>query len=618
LPCAARRARVQHATLTMSSATLALVNGPWLTVLFILLGLVPGLALTRALRLPAAFCTPMVFATSSAVAYALFWLFFFWPTQAALISSIVLILSVAGVFGAALFTDLLRVLRDRDVWLPGALMFTLTCAYLAYLYWAGVPVDRRFTVPLLPEDNLFPLYLADRLFYRYAFDPAPQAPLTTFILPTKSSDRPPLQAAVVLAVRALSLIEPRGRIDKTTYQVLTTVCQMVWVPALYLLGRTIHLRRRQLTFVLAGAAFSGFFLLHSLYTWPKFFAAWLFLLALSLLVHAVGRAPSPPGPLSQGRGGGDVPAGSPGRSTVTPSGRELTDRTRTTLLWIVIGAVGALSLLTHGGPFFSALALPVLLLHRDVRRVLRQRRVAAGALAVLTGVLFLIPWMAYQKYYDPPGNMIPKFHLAGVMTVDDRSTLQAIKDAYGSVTAGEYFRGRWENLKEQGLVLGKFHAKGSVEWVQWQQYFHHLPALDFLVAGLIAFLASRRARARHAAAFDLTPLTWYTFVAILIWLWLLFLPNTAWVHHGSFATASLLFFCAAAWLGTLPLWAGSALMWLHTLVFVCFWMSKDTLPTGPAPVWSTPIAIIMTAAFVTFTLLLRAIPDAEATSEASA
>jgi hypothetical protein len=591
-----RRARVQHATLTMSSATLALVNGSWLTVLFILLGLVPGLALTRALRLPAAFCTPMVFATSSAVAYALFWLFFFWPTQAALISSIVLILSVAGLFGAALFTDLLRVLRDRDVWLPGALMFTLTCAYLAYLYWAGVPVDQRFTVPLLPEDNLFPLYLADRLFYRYAFDPAPQAPLTTFILPTKSSDRPPLQAAVVLAVRALSLIEPRGRIDKTTYQVLTTVCQMVWVPALYLLGRTIGLRRRQLTFVLAGAAFSGFFLLHSLYTWPKFFAAWLFLLALALLIHTTRaeRAPSPSGPLSQGTGGA---------------------------LWIVIGAVGALSLLTHGGPFFSALALPVLLLHRDVRRALRQRRVAAGALAaVLTGVLFLIPWLAYQKYYDPPGNMIPKFHLAGVMTVDDRSTLQAIKDAYGSVTAGEYFRGRWENLKEQGLVLGKFHAKGPVEWVQWQQYFHHLPALDFLVAGLIAFLASRRARARHAAAFDLTPLTWYTFVAILIWLWLLFLPSTAWVHHGSFATASLLFFCAAAWIGTLPLWAGSALMGLHTLVFVCFWMSKDTLPTGPAPVWSTPIAIIMTAAFVAFTLLLRAIPDADAdaTSEASA
>jgi hypothetical protein len=569
----------------MSSATLAFVNGPWLTILFVLLGLVPGLALTRALRLPAAFCTPMVFATSSAIAYALFWLFFFWPTQAALIASFVLILSVAGVFGAALFSDLLRVLRERDVWLPGALMFTLTCAYLAYLFWAGVPVDQRFTVPLLPEDNLFPLYLADRFFYRYTFDPAPQAPLTTFILPTKSSDRPPLQAAVVLAVRALSLIEPRGRIDKQAYQVLTTVCQMVWLPALYLLGRTIGLRRRQLTFVLAGAALSGFFLLHSLYTWPKFFAAWLFLLALALLIHAVRGA--------------------------TRARRAPSPAARAALLWVAIGATGALSLLAHGGPFFSALALPVLLLHPDVRRALRRPRVVAGALgAVLAGALFLIPWLAYQRYYDPPGNMIPKFHLAGVMTVDDRSTLQAIKDAYGSVTAGEYLRGRWENLKEQGLVLGKFNARGPVDWVQWQQYFHHLPALDFLVAGLILFLVSRRARARHAAAFDLTPLTWYAFAATLVWLWLLFLPNTAWVHHGSFATASLLFFCAAAWLGTLPAWVGSTLMGLHALVFVGFWLSKDTLPSGPAPIWSTPIAIVMTIAFGAFILLLRAVPDA--------
>lgn len=59
------------------------------------------------------------------------------------------------------------------------------------------------------------------------------------------------------------------------------------------------------------------------------------------------------------------------------------------------------------------------------------------------------------------------------------------------------------------------------------------------------------------------------------------------------------------------------MMGLHALVFVCFWIAKDTLSTGPAPAWSTPIAVLMTAAFVAFTLLLRAIPDAAATSHAS-
>jgi len=37
------------------------------------------------------------------------------------------------------------------------------------------------------------------------------------------------------------------------------------------------------------------------------------------------------------------------------------------------------------------------------------------ALAIV--VVFYLPWSAYQKYVDPPGNRLLKIHLAGVIPV---------------------------------------------------------------------------------------------------------------------------------------------------------------------------------------------------------
>ena len=52
-----------------------------------------------------------------------------------------------------------------------------------------------------------------------------------------------------------------------------------------------------------------------------------------------------------------------------------------------------------------------------------------GAAAVV-GVVMMGSWSAYQKYDDPPGNRLIKWHLGGVTEIDDRGSLETIVDSY--------------------------------------------------------------------------------------------------------------------------------------------------------------------------------------------
>src|SRR5687768_2406114 len=181
------------------------LNAVWLVLLFLGLGLAPGTLMTSALRVPRYFWTPLVLGSASLIGYAIFWAYFFFPVNARLLSSAVPI-AAASWFAIVLTSAHHReTLRDRDAWLPMAMSAMLLVAYQGYVLWAGVTATVRFTLPLPPEDDHFPLYFANRLFNGFYTPWQTPAPLTTFILETQSSDRPPLQAGVVLAVRALGL-----------------------------------------------------------------------------------------------------------------------------------------------------------------------------------------------------------------------------------------------------------------------------------------------------------------------------------------------------------------------------------------------------------------------------
>jgi hypothetical protein len=273
--------------------------------------------------------------------------------------------------------------------------------------------------------------------------------------------------------------------------------------------------------------------------------------------------------------------------------------------------------------FFSIAAMPILLLNRQVRRGLRFRELLPAA---LVAALLMAPWMAYQRLYDPPGNRLPKMHLAGVMVNDSRGTLEAMREAYGKLTFGEIAYTRWLNVKEQGLVFGVSSRDHFADWIQWQQFFHSGPALAFLLIGFGA-LFSRRLRDAAEPEWLVTPgvapprvvgllqVTWLAGFALLVWLLLMFVPQYAIIHHGSYATMALLFFCASAYLALMPAWLRRTTLALHLALFAAGWFTMRTLhvlqPEAPAPKWCWWAAVVMVAAFGGFALAVRLAPEPE-------
>src|SRR6185312_7948887 len=90
----------------------------------------------------------------------------------------------------------------------------------------------------------------------------------------------------------------------------------------------------------------------------------------------------------------------------------------------LIGALLALSMLSHGSSIFGVIPLVIFAAFRGVPN---WRWLAAAAAALL---LVYVPWSAYQKYADPPGNRLLKWQLGGETEVNPEGTLEAIENGY--------------------------------------------------------------------------------------------------------------------------------------------------------------------------------------------
>lgn len=438
-----------------SSLVSNIPDAVWLPVVFFLLGAGPGTLLMRWLRLPAYFWLPVSFASACLASYPIFYIYFLDSGSGRMASRSIVICSAVLFAWQCRRADIRRFLTDRDVWLPGLLTGLAFAGYLCLLAWPGSTANYRVRTPVPPEDNIVPRYLADWLdfeFYKHQTPPAISDD------GYRSSDRPPLQTAITLTLRPWQL-----RVNAWMYQIIGTMCQLGWIPALYALARGIGLDRRRMTVLLLATVCSGFFFLNSIYTWPKLLAATLCLTGLALWVHLSGE-------------------------------REQT--ARTAAIFVATVVLFALSLLAHGGPFFSLVALPFLFVWFGLSKTVRWRDAVVG---VVLAALLLTPWLAYQHFYDPPGDRLLKIHLAGVVPITSRSIWQTLADQYRALTPGDYVAGRWANLKEQFLVFGKIGMDDPIFYVQWQQFFHHLPALDFLAFGFLAMLLrpGRRDRLRR-------------------------------------------------------------------------------------------------------------------------
>lgn len=328
-----------------------------------------------------------------------------------------------------------------------------------------------------------------------------------------TSDRPPLQSAVNLLVLP---VERALGVDMQTYCSLTGLwLQLLWIPAMISLLTTFGLKRGPAVSITCMLAFTGFLFFNSIYVWPKLDAAAFAIYAFVELFFAS-----------------------------APASKEN--------VWIrscLVGASASCAWLLHGGVMFAFLAgVPLALLLAQARKVAFYSSIAFAILA--------IPWISYQRWYAPPANRLLKWHLAGVIPIDGRPTLQTLRDSYREIG----WKTAWDNRKVNVGMLGNglfdFRvSKAEREDVKQRRAFDvafPLSTASIWWLGVIGIpMAAWRlwrlgATGRAYACRQIAALAALLLI-LAFWLLLMFSPNAVFTHQGTYVTQLLLFALLASW-----------------------------------------------------------------------
>ena len=453
------------------------------------------------------------------LAFVLFWIWRASPTAGALATFTSMIASGAAIawLASRLHRDTLRHAGPLGMavigWAAYGLFVLAFCLAPLRFHSPMGAVQHHFGLPL-PYDNVLPWLFAKQITEERILSPMTESWL--------NSDRPPLQTAYFLASGA-SLLSHSG----FHYQVQSTLLQALWLPGMWLLLRSFGLARGAVFAALVAAMFSGFALIHGIFTWPKLFPVVYIALAAAILFNA----------------------------------------TRETLadprVAAAVGACLGLAMMCHPG---SLLIVPGL-----AGVLLAQRRFPGArfmVLAAIVAVAVMLPWMLYQKFVEPPGNRLLKWHLAGVIEVDKRSTLEAIRDAYSSMTLDAFAISRAVNVE---YIVGpadspRLTLKGSTVGVDDAEamrlrilhFLHVVSTLGVLALAPLAWLAPwawRRQEFRVSLLLAIACL-----VTIVPWVLVMFQAGGTTIHTGSlavvcflFAAAMLAFFAASPWLAAVAL-----------------------------------------------------------------
>ncbi len=537
--------------------------------LFLLPGLLPALRLARGERLPAVLVVPAAVVFGCLAGYLTFWVYFWSPDLGRGFSWLVL-LGSAAVLAADLRLDrsARSLLFSAEVRTPLALTALVGLFFLCLLYSVDLrsqpdrPPQIRFFEFTLALDNQIPYLFAERLYDHV--DPR------ELIGEWHSSDRPPLQTGIVL------LQLPLGNLtgEPELYSLLVAcAAQCAWVPAVWALWRLGGLPQRRAGRALLLVVLTGFAMVNTVYTWPKLLAAALVLFGVGLAVF--GREPGRPFPLLR--------AG-------------------------LLGLASGLGMLAHGGVAFTLLPLALMLVLP--RYYPGLTRLAAGAAAF---ALTMAPWALYQKYYDPPGTKLLRYHLAGKSETwqDDRPLWRNLIDAYGQLSAGQILENKLANLRVL-LVMAPRPPDDQYPWPRGKnlppypadptsyrrcEFLTLFWSLGLLNLGWLAALVSTRCQSLRLDRELGVTVPALGLVSVLVWVLLMFGPGTTVIHHGSYATFLLLFAPLAAWLAALPPRLAYPLLAVQGVALTAGWfLTSPANDYGPPNVFLIPLAAFFFAA----------------------
>jgi hypothetical protein len=477
--------------------------------------------------------------------YLSFWLWFFSPSAARWSNLLLPFLAAIYLFRSfrTLDSQSRQALRELLVPLGLVCATSLLVASTGFLY-GGLDdpfetASLRFSHPL-PPDNTIPFLFAEGLVNGHV-----RRPLLADWL---SSDRPPLQTGIYLSQR-------RYFVHELPYVVVSIVIQSFWILSLWLFSTAFRISPRALSLILLVCVLDGFIFLNNFYTWPKLIAA----------SYVVGFA-----------------------ALLLPEEFYVLARRR----WPVAALAGlmfALGMLSHGGSMFgiAGVVLACLLMRRSLD-------FKPFSLILASAFLLYLPWTLYQKFYEPPGDRLLKYHLAGVEQIDKRSFGQVTAEAYGKLTLHDWATGRIDNLltivdyqseywrRMSAFIAGLAHSgsrgKGTIakiaEELRGMNFFFLFPSIGPLLSAMFA-LAIGSVRRINNTEWK-TALSLWLFVACssAVWCLLMFKPGSTVLHQGTYA---LVLLSVAA--SILTLWAlspaiavvvGSLNAALHMLLYVVF------------------------------------------------
>lgn len=514
-----------------SGGIICLIFWGWHKRLLPIVQLIPGLMASLAVLL--------TFASILLIGYLTVITYFISPESGRIISSLFLL------SGAVVFvlndrpSHSKRDLDEAKMLLGAAASVFLFYLSVTYLYpWHGdlyTLAGDRFSTRL-PSDNSLPHVVAERLFRG--------SDVTALLGDWQVSDRPPLQSGFLLLTLTMAAVL---RVDLSLVSALTAILmQISWLPAVYGFLRALTLSPTSGLYCTFALSLSGFFIQNSVFTWPKLAAASLCAGAFLILV-------------------------------ARPK-----DFFSTPLISMLLG----LAWLTHGGVAFSFLALVPWLIQFIWRSNHRLKQVMV---MVLLFVLTVLPWIIFQKVYDPPGDRLLKWHLAGQIESDSRGAFETIKDAYKHTPADELIKARMSNLRMQIGVGWKTmfspekaaaHKKKSDEFffsarsLSW--WLLGLPALTFAYSAL-----QRQKHSREAVKMHLSLLSW-SLLTYVAWISLMFLPGSAVIHQGSYVSLIVLFALLAAWLSLASPILIPIILALQVFTFMTtYFVSNDVVSGSP-------------------------------------
>jgi hypothetical protein len=344
----------------------------------------------------------------------------------------------------------------------------------------------RFT-HALPRDNEIPFLVANAL--RLGSLPSPL--FGDWLV----SDRPPLQSGLYLLLVLRSGI--------VSYQIVASWLQTAFLFGAWAVVAAAGLSTAPRRLVLLACCLLPIALINTFFVWPKMLAAGYLLGVFALLFcHK-------PTTAAEQRASG-----------------------------ILIGGLAALAMLSHGSSAFGLIGFAVTVLAFRAWPAWRTMIHGAGALLAVYA-----PWMLYQRFIDPPGNRLLKWHLAGVVDVDDRSFGRTLRDSYGALSWPDYLNGRLANLE---MLIGPWPASlrdlfafaGEAELLRKLDFFYLVPSLHGFALACIVALAGlpfvpvpQRAIALRMLFAVVATLTGFAL--------LMFIPGSAVNHQGTYATQLL-------------------------------------------------------------------------------